>query len=95
MKVLGILNNKLCVFREGARIILELELNPWDLSDIIYWEKLPIFKTYEEAEAFAYGITKNVSNSTSNIDKLFIEDAIEEMTEYDYYNGDESDNFLQ
>jgi hypothetical protein len=51
--------------------------------------------TDEEAEAFAYGITKNVSNSTSNIDKLFIEDAIEEMTEYDYYNGDESDNFLQ
>jgi hypothetical protein len=95
MKVIGILNNKLCVFREGARIILELEINPWDLSDIIYWEKLPIFKTYEEAEAFAYGITKNVSNSTSNIDKLFIEDAIEEMTEYDYYNGDESDNFLQ
>jgi hypothetical protein len=95
MKVIGILNNKLCVFREGARIILELELNPWDLSDIIYWEKLPIFKTYEEAEAFAYGITKNVSNSTSNINKLFIEEAIEEMTEYDYYNGDESDNFLQ
>jgi hypothetical protein len=93
MKVLGILNNKLCVFREGARIILELELNPWDLSDIIYSEKLPIFKTYEEAEAFAYGITKNIS--TSNIDKQFIEDAIEEMTEYDYHNGDESDKFLQ
>tara|TARA_R110000772_G_scaffold256339_1_gene372862 strand:+ start:1509 stop:1796 length:288 start_codon:yes stop_codon:yes gene_type:complete len=95
MKVLGILNNKLCVFREGARIILELELNPWDLSDIIYCEKLPIFKTYEEAEAFAYGIPKNISNSTSNIDKLFIEDAVEEMTECDYWDGDESYKCLQ
>jgi hypothetical protein len=63
MKVIGILNNKLCIFREGARIILELELNPWDLSDIIYWEKLPIFKTYEEAENYAYGITKNLNNN--------------------------------
>jgi hypothetical protein len=33
--------------------------------------------------------------SVSNIDKQFIEEALEEMTEYDYYNGDESDNFLQ
>jgi hypothetical protein len=62
MKIIGILNNKLCVFREGARIILELELNPWDLSDIIYWEDLPIFKTYEEAEMCAYRIPEDLIN---------------------------------
>jgi hypothetical protein len=33
--------------------------------------------------------------SVSNIDKQFIEEALEEMTEYDYWDGDESDNFLQ
>ena len=31
----------------------------------------------------------------SAINKLFIEEAVEEMTEYDYWDGDESDNFLQ
>jgi hypothetical protein len=63
MKVIGILNNKLCVFREGARIILELELDSWNLEDILYWKELPIFKTYEEAENYAYGITKTLNKN--------------------------------
>ena len=50
---------------------------------------------YLDAELEDKEIDIYKSNFTSNIDKQFIEDALEEMTEYDYYNGDESDNFLQ
>jgi len=55
MKVLGLLNNKLCILREGARVILEVNINPNDLKDILYWEELPIFNNWAEVEAEAYG----------------------------------------
>jgi hypothetical protein len=50
---------------------------------------------YLDAELEDKEIDIYKSISTSNIDKQFIEEAIEEMTEYDYWDGDESDNFLQ
>jgi hypothetical protein len=41
------------------------------------------------------GNNSPIPNPNSAINKLFIEDAIEEMTEADYWDGDESDKFLQ
>jgi hypothetical protein len=40
---------------------------------------------------------KNVQvvKSTSNIERKFQEEEINELSEYDYWDGDESDNFLQ
>lgn len=56
MKVLGIFDNKLCILREGARVILELDIETSDLEDILYYEELPVFRTWEEMESFAYGL---------------------------------------
>jgi len=55
MKVLGILNNKLCLLIEGARIIIELKLSNSNLNDIIDYTELPVFNSYTEVEEAAYG----------------------------------------
>jgi hypothetical protein len=62
MKILGLLDNTICILLEGARIIIQPELNGNDLADIKnYQTDLPIFKNWDEVEIAAYGRTRNTT----------------------------------
>jgi hypothetical protein len=45
---------------------------------------------YVNLSRLRLGNNNPIPNPNSNINKLFIEEAIEEMTEYDYWDGDET-----
>jgi len=55
MKILGLLNNKLCILIEGERIIIETSLSDSDLADVLNYQNLPIFNNWDEVEISAYG----------------------------------------
>lgn len=55
MKIIGIYNNSLCILLEGARIIIQPKLSKSDLDDLLEFENLTVFNSYEELEKSAYG----------------------------------------
>lgn len=53
--VLGLLDDKICILIEGARIILTIDLDNSDYQDLVDYTNLPKFKTWEEVETAAFG----------------------------------------
>lgn len=54
MKILGILDKSICILLVGARIVIQPQLSEGDLSDLIEYEDLPIFNSWDEVETAAY-----------------------------------------
>lgn len=55
MKIIGIYNSSLCILLEGARIIIQPKLSDGDMYDLIMYENVEVFKSWEEVETAAYG----------------------------------------
>ena len=55
MTIIGIYRDQLCVVLEGARIIIKAKLSRDDLDDVKRDEELPVFETWEQIDAAAWG----------------------------------------
>lgn len=56
MRILGIYNNNICFLIEHARIIIQSPLDKSSLSDVLEYDYLKVFTSYEEVEKEAYYI---------------------------------------
>lgn len=56
MRILGVLNNNLCILLEASRIIITTQLRKIDLEDLIEYENITIFSNYDEVQIAAFGV---------------------------------------
>ena len=55
MTIIGIYRDQLCVVLEGARIVVEAKLSKDALDDLKRYEELPVFDSWEQVDAAAWG----------------------------------------